>query len=256
MEALSNNPPPDANPLRDRLMEAAAALRKRAAELLSAEARLPVIDSDEAAGKVGDYVKIVAAAIKTADSDREREKEPYLAGGRTVDGFYKKEIIDPLDALKRRVSAKITAYLREKEAAERARREAEERAAREAEAAAKREAAAKADIFTDDASLTAALAAEDRARQAEADRIAAEKAAQAKPAELSRTRGDLGALSSLRTFWSFDPATLNRNAIDLEALRPHLPIAALEAAIRSYIKAGGRDLRGVRIFEDKQARVS
>lgn len=35
----------------------------------------------------------------------------------------------------------------------------------------------------------------------------------------------------------------------------HLPHAALHQAVRSYIKAGGRDLRGVRIFEDTTAVV-
>ena len=44
--------------------------------------------------------------------------------------------------------------------------------------------------------------------------------------------------------------TLDRETIDLEALRPHLPTQALEQAVRSFIRAGGRKLEGVRIFEN------
>lgn len=249
----SNNPPTDANPLRERLLETAAGLVVRAGELLAAEARLPAITDDEASGKASDFVKMVHAAWKAADSDREREKEPYLAGGRTVDGFYKKEIIDPLDGLKRRVQGKITVYLRAKEAEERARREATEREARAVEAELRKAAEKRAAEMKTATDLDAAIIAEREAEAARAVLVAAEAAASAKAAEMSRTRGDLGALSSLRTFWTHDPASLDRAALDLESLRQHLPTAALEQAVRSFIKAGGRDLRGARIFEQTEA---
>ena len=73
---------------------------------------------------------------------------------------------------------------------------------------------------------------------------------------MARTRGDVGALATLQTFWDFDPLTLNRAELDLEALRQHLPADAIDKAIRSFIRAGGRDLRGVHIFENQKARVS
>lgn len=71
-----------------------------------------------------------------------------------------------------------------------------------------------------------------------------------RPAELSRVRGEAGSVSSLRTFWTF--RDIDRATIDLDALRQHIPIDALGSAVRSYIDAGGRSLRGVHIFEDQQ----
>lgn len=76
-----------------------------------------------------------------------------------------------------------------------------------------------------------------------------EEKAGASPAELSRIRGEAGSVSSLRTFWSF--RNISRGELDLEQLRAHLPIGALETAVRSFIDAGGRSLKGVEIFEDQ-----
>lgn len=80
-----------------------------------------------------------------------------------------------------------------------------------------------------------------------------DKRADASAAELSRSRGELGSVSSLRTDWVFD--SLDRQKLDLETLRAHIPVDALEQAVRSFIRAGGRDLRGVKIFETTTAVV-
>lgn len=116
-------------------------------------------------------------------------------------------------------------------------------------------------------------AAEVRERQAiesaqAASRSAAEKLDQATAAEdsaakigqtahaplkdLSRTRGNYG-LSGLVNKWTFDG--FDREKLDLEALRQHLPEEAVKSAIRSYIAAGGRNLRGVSIYEEARAVV-
>ena len=92
-----------------------------------------------------------------------------------------------------------------------------------------------------------------RLETASADLVKAAQAAAVKPAELSRTRGDYGAVSSLRTQWVFDE--IDRASLDLEALRFHIPADGLEKAVRSFIKAGGRELRGTRIFETTVATV-
>jgi hypothetical protein len=61
-------------------------------------------------------------------------------------------------------------------------------------------------------------------------------------------------MTTLKQFWNF--RDLDRAAIDLEALRQHLPTDALEKAVRSYINANkdallaGERLAGVEIFED------
>lgn len=67
-------------------------------------------------------------------------------------------------------------------------------------------------------------------------------------ADLSRVRGEAGSVSSLRTFKNF--RSLDRKTLDLEALRSHIPLSAYETAVRSFIDAGGTELRGVEIFDD------
>lgn len=242
-------PQSEAEALQDRLAEKHAALADRATELLGAEERLPAIENDDAAGKVGDYVKLVAAAVKAATAARVAEKEPFLAGGRTVDGFFASRMIDPLGQLKFRVENKLGAYLRAK--ADRERREREAEAARLAVEAAKREAEALAAMEAAKAPI--AETALDAALEAQQASAAADKAAAAKPADMARTRGDYGSVATLRQEWTF--ADLARAELDLEALRQHIPADALERALRSFIKAGGRTIRGARIFQTETAMV-
>lgn len=251
----SNYPPRDlllGDALREKLLDDHAALLRRRDDLLAAEARIPPIEDEAAAQKVSDYIKQVTACAKAADTARVGEKEPYLEGGRGVDGFFK-AISDPLAGVKRRVESALTNYLRRKEAEERRKREEEQRLAREEEARQRREAEEAAAKIRDEQSLQDAIAKEQAAKLASADADKADKAAVAKPAELSRTRGEYGAVSSLRTDWVF--ADVEREELDLEALRYHLPSEGIEKAIRSFIKAGGRSLRGARIFESTSAVV-
>ena len=248
-----NMPPPNVDPLRDRLAETHAALLKRRDELLAGAERAPAeVGDEDTAGRIADFIKQLAACIKNADIHRVAEKEVYLAGGRTVDGWFKK-VSDPLTEAKRKIEDRLTIYQRRKADAERKVREEVERLAREeAERAAKAAAEAEAAIKSAP-DLQAAIIAEAAAAQAAADAAKAQKAAEAKPAELSQSRGDFGAVASLHTFWDF--ADINRDILDLEALRQHIPADALEKAVRSFVKAGGRELRGARIFENTETKV-
>jgi len=172
--------------------------------------------------------------------------------GRNIDGFFR-AITDPVAKAKTAIERRLTDYLREKEARARREREEQERLAREAAETARREAEVRARALADEQSLQAAIAAEKAAETASADLVKAAQAAAVKPAELSRTRGDYGAVSSLRTQWVFEG--IDRAEIDLEALRFHIPADGLEKAVRSFIKAGGRELRGTRIHETTVASV-
>lgn len=250
-----NNPPADlltGEALREKLRDEHADLLRRCEELLEAGQRVPPITDDDVAGKVSDYIKQLAALTKTAESHRTGAKEPYLDGGRTIDGFFK-GITDPVTETKTAVQRKLTLYLREKEETARQARLAEERAAREAAEKARREAEEKAKALADEQGLAAAIEAEKAAETAAADLVKAEQAADVKAAELSRTRGEYGSVSSLRTQWVFDE--IDRATIDLEALRPYLALADIEKAVRAFIKAGGRELRGTHIHETTVASV-
>lgn len=255
-ELLGHNaPPPDllvGEALTERLRDEHAALIRRKDDLLAAAQRVPAVTDDDAAGKVSDFIAQLKGCAKAADTARVGEKEPYLAGGRSVDGFFK-GIISPIEDVEKKVRNSLTIYHREKEAEERRRRMEAERIAREEAEARRREAEDAARALRDQQSLEDAIAADKAARLAEADAVKAAQAAAAKPADLSRIRGEYGAVSSLRTEWVFEG--LDRHQIDLEALRHHFTTAAIESAIRAFIKAGGRQLEGVRIYETTVANV-
>jgi hypothetical protein len=69
-----------------------------------------------------------------------------------------------------------------------------------------------------------------------------------------RVRGDYSTMS-LATRWIFVPFDRTAlSAADWLALKSNFTQAATEAAVRAYIAAGGRDLDGVNIIEDKRAR--
>lgn len=236
-----NAPPDDATILRERLAEDAREITRRRDELLAALERLPErCDDDDQAGRLGDFVKQLAACGKAAEAMRVARKEPFLAQGRVVDGFFK-VTTDAIAKAKAHVEARLLGpYLRAK--AEAARREQEEAARRAREEAERQAAQARTDADLQ------------RAVETEAQAIRHEEAAAAKPAEHARTRGDFGAVATLRTEWRAE--IVEREKLDLEALRPYFATADLEKALRAAVKAGARSIAGARIYEAQLARVS
>lgn len=235
-------------PLDELLPEETTELVARRDELLGSFARMPLtVDSDEVNGKAADLVRMMNSCIKSVEAARVARKEPYLAGGRQIDAHFAL-IKDPITKAAKAVEMRMTVYQREKAAAERAAREAEaRRQAAEAEAA--RKAAEEAELVAEsDEQLAVAIAAEEAAAQAAADAETARRAAEASAADLSRSRGELGAVSSLRTF--FDFKDLDKERLDLETLRAFIPMDALEKAVRAFVRSGGRELRGVTIFRN------
>jgi hypothetical protein len=235
------------------LREREGLLLKRTDDLIGAEDRVPEkITTEEQNADVAVYVKQITAAVKSAEASRVNEKEPHMVASRAVDGFYK-AVTEPLDRLKRRLGDKMTEYQRAVAQREREAREAVEREQRRvAEEARQRAAEALAAAKTED-DLNAAIAADQTAQIEEIRTVKAERAADKPVSELSRTRSTSGAVATLHTFMDF--RALDRDALDLGALREHLPLAALESAVRSFIKAGGRKLDGVIIFENHKTHV-
>ena len=245
----TNFPPRDllvGEALREQLHDASLALLSRRDQLLAAAERVPEITDEELAQRTSDFIKQLSALTKAAETARVGAKEPYLEGSRVVDGFYK-AITDPIGKAKWRVEQLLAVFLRAKEDRERRERENAARLAREEEQRKRKAADEAAAAIENEAQLQRAIDAEKQAKVAEAESDKATKAAAAKPAELSRTRGDYGAVASLRTYWTF--RDLDRATLDLEALRAHLPSDALDKAVRSFVKAGGRTLAGVVIYE-------
>lgn len=245
-----------------------AELTKRAEDLIAAEARMPEIDTPEADEKATEFVKQIQACVKAMDLARVGEKEPYDTAGDAVHAFFRGPM-DKLTAstknapagLKERVQARQTKYKLAAAETERKRREAEAEKAR-IEENERRAAAAKAQAEADELARAAArkrsaaaraeadaLAAAARQRAdeaAEAERVAAEtraaadRSASANLADLSRSRGATGGVSSLREVIDF--REMDRALLDLGKLRPHLGTEALEKAVRAFADANKADI--------------
>jgi hypothetical protein len=248
-----NLPPTDANPVRDRLVEQYADLTKRKDELLEGCLLAPdTIRDDEADKELSDFLVQIHKCMKRIEAVRVDEKEPYLQGGRDVDGFFK-NVHEPLKKWYSTLNTRLTYYKDQKAMAERRRREEEQRKADEIARLAAEEAARQAAAIKEERDLGKALEAEERATAAAAAALKAREAAQAKTAELSRTRSDHGSVSGLRVRWT---GHMNDRALlDLETLREHLSEDALNQAIRSFVKRGGRELKGAYIYEAKSTQV-
>jgi hypothetical protein len=230
-------------------------------ELVAAFPRLPDIVDETTNGIAADYVGMILKCIKGAEAEREAVKAPFLTATRLIDGFYhtvtdslgNAKGRDTVDQLRAKVETRMTAYQRAKAERERLAREAERKRQEEEAARLRAEAEERERQAQSEKDIDEAIQIDQQARQAEADASRAAKVAAAPLPELSRTRSDLGATAFLRTEWTF--RDLRRDKLDLETLRAHLPADALQQAVRSFIRAGGRKLDGVEIYEDSRTQV-
>ncbi len=176
---LGHNNPPDGDGmtlgamLRERMAEAHGPLLDRAKAIAAMSARLPnACEDDETAGKLTEAIKSATACVGSLETARKAEKQPHLDAGKAVDAFFANQTL-PVEGVKQKMGALLTAYQRRLAEEERVRREAiaaeERRIAREAEAAAR------------DAERIARVAREAEAtRQREAAQAAAKLAGEAR----------------------------------------------------------------------------
>lgn len=216
-----------------------------AIEARAADSALVLEDDDDlavATGLVGDLTK----AAKRADELRDVQGRPHLEAQRTINTFFK-SFESRLKTAKDTISQRATAYMNKKaEAARAAQREQEARARALADAKA-REAADALKAGNAEAAHAAQAASDNHANRADH----AADAAQAKPADLARTQTDSGT-ATLAVTWEFEIE--NIDLIDIEALRPFFPRAAVEQAMRAFVKSGRREIKGARIFSKNAAR--
>jgi hypothetical protein len=233
-------------------------LRGRRDKIVEAAPRVPATFLDEETAKrASDYIKAINTYLADAKADFAQRKRVFLVGGGVVD-TNGHEMQDRVVAIKRTVEQRLGAYQDAKAAAERraraeAARRAQEEADRKRREAEEAERALAAKNATE-ADLNSAIIAAEQAEKAANEAVPLARAAEVKPAELSRVYSDYGAKASLRRFWDFEG--IDRAALDLEALRDHLPLDCLEKAVRSAVNAGARQIRGVaRIFENTRSQV-
>lgn len=278
----------DLDLLREILRNRWESLRRRRDEILDQIADFPeAIGIDDA--DAFDEAQNIIKAARTLWSELDKQRENWRQSARDIADCIQNVFKEHQDPIARdtkegngktnaipSIQRKINEHDALVEARARAEREAEARA-REAEARRQREEAdrlrreeeaakaAAARKRNEEARVAAAAEAEEKERlrreadraahEREAEAIAARTAAEAPAAELTRTRSTYGAVSSRVTIWRCDPRSIDRPRLDLETLRPHFTANCLEQAIGSFVRGGGRELRGARIYEDKTTRV-
>jgi hypothetical protein len=190
------------------------------------------IHDDAIAGRAADFANQLRAAATDLDATRAKIKAPVLHAQRLIDGEARR-LTDRLTTARTSVSDKLTVYLQAKEAAER-QCAAEEAARKELEAF---EAIKAAEQTGDTAPAVEALK--------EAD--AAIGRASAPTVELTRTRSQMGSLTSLRETWTYETTDISKV--------PAAYLTVNDAVVKAAIKSGARDIPGLRIFAERKAMV-
>lgn len=247
---------------KEHLRDVFSPYRDRLAEIEEAADRVPAtIDNEVDSKRVIDFIAVIAGFRKLVEADRSARRDVFAKAAGVVQTQLKEEVIDVLDrVVERTLRPRLTAWQRVKEAEERRRREEEARRQREEAERARLAAAEEERRLTEAAApkesdLARAIAADETATVAEADAITARQAAIAKPAELSRERSSYGGVASLHEFWTLDEDTIDRDKVDLEALRPYISKADIAKAARGAMKAGIHAVRGIHMFKTTTTRV-
>jgi hypothetical protein len=173
-------------------------LIERKLELLSAAeawfAAHPTIDDDETQGVATENRRMIRSLAKLAKDRHGEQKAPFLQGGRAVDGWFA-QFGTAIGAADNAYTTLMNSYATKLFEAAEAKRKAEaaeaQRVADEKAEVAAKALAEKPPEQAEEALQVAATAAE----------IAEQAAAPVNAAAATRTRGDYGAVSSLKTKW-------------------------------------------------------
>lgn len=242
-----NNPPSDAEILSAKLAEDSSDILKRAKDLIDAADRIPeTFEDDGVAEKAAEYIKRVNTCKKAIEDARTKAKEPFLVQGRMVDTFFKAHdsaLTTALDKAKK----PLNAFVQAKAEAERKRlKEAEEQKRKEAEAlAAVAVSVSSIDVGAGEVAFEDALEAEVMANKMQV-------ASQAKTG-LGAVRTESGVTASTRKTTVGEVTDISK--LDLETLRYLIPVDALQKALNAYIRNGGTELAGAKIWEKIEAVV-
>lgn len=221
------------------------------------------IETDDVAlaGRFTETIKSIIGIKKEISEQHKSLKQPYLEGGRAVDGW-KSGFEKELDAMRAALEKPLKDHLDRREAEERARLLAEQdRLRKEAEeAAAKAKAEAElllAEAADSDSSglieTAQELLATAHHKEQEAD-IMLNHAVSARPAQLVKARAEHGtSVASQRTEWV--GRVENYVTIDVQTLLPYLSREAIDRALNAFVKDGGRSLRGATIQQQTKLNV-
>jgi hypothetical protein len=219
-----------------------------------------VTEDEETLGKAGDLEKILRACDGHISETHKTVKQPYLDGGRAVDAeknrltgtitTARSKLRDGMNAFMAKREAERRAEEASKAAEQRAAQEKADRAAREAREAEEAAQRAARDATNDEEREAARLAAADAQAKAE-EAIAAAPLAAAAPARAEPIRSDAGSTVSGKTVWNSEVEDF---AKAFKAVKSNPKVQeAINTAIAGLVRAGTREIPGVRIWSTVQA---
>lgn len=248
--------------------------------LAKARALPAAVTSNDQVAAYGEVAKGLKSVGKRLEAARTDQKAPFRNGAAAVDGYFNpliekidktitimgkrtKAWQDAEDDRKRREAAEAARIAREVE--EKARAEAkrlqdeadEKRRLEEEQEKARKLAAREAQepyvapyVSNAESSALEHFAAQQNqaAGLAAHDARVAEKTVAAKPADNVRVRSSSGAVVTSKKFWTH--SIYNLAEIPPATLWPFISDQAKAAAVTAFVKAGNRELPGVRIYED------
>lgn len=196
------------------------------------------VTNEDEAGRATALAGILMDLADTAEKRRVELKDPYLRGGKKIDAAFK-AFDEIVTGAKKRIVAMINTFAREQE------RKAEEAAAKAAQEAAEKEAAARA--AAQSGNLVQAAILEQQAEQA-ATTVEMVTAATAQP-----IRSAYGQTASAKTVWKFE--VIDKKKLP-KAVTDHPKVKeAIDTVIGAFVRAGSRDIAGVRIWSEKDTMV-
>ncbi len=245
LATIGHNAPPDPiQELKDLLFAETIKERNNITVLDAQVSRITEITDEVAAAAATDLLSQIQKATKDYDKKRDDRKRPFMSQSNAVQDFFK-DGLNQLDVLKAKISRPLTSYAKKKADEE---RERQAEISRQLQA----EAEEKARKARELEKVGLPEHAEVQMREAVKIEAQAIKAGNQTTAQLSTVRG-VSAMSGLRKRWVAE--IFNKDELDLERLRPYLKPEHLQVALNAYMNAGGRVIKGGRIFEAETINV-
>lgn len=237
----SNNPPSDIELLGESLILKHVSLIRQAQNYVALADRIPEkLSEQDEANFVTDKIKEMMSCVKSLESTRKEEKEPFLRQGQYVDTFFNDEKVKLENAINK-ANLPLGNFLKEQAAIEQKRRDDE---------------AATLHKAAQDAMANAVMSPSvDSMEQAVISKGVADfavKVASVPVQTMAVAKGNYST-ASLKKEWV---GTITDIAnIDIEKLKPYIKVDALQVALNTYIKMGGRECKGCTIEETITTKV-
>jgi len=241
-KAGHNNPPSEMDVLQERLQgykEETDTLNRLSKTEIPAE-----IKDAEESGKITDHIKSLKNLQSGIDKIHKSEKAPYLECGKQVDAW-KNWFKGETDSLIRTASLPVLVWNKKKEKAEQLRLAEISLKAEEEAAALAAEAEAHADAGIEDTADELMDLSEREQKKAD---LVANKIATVK----GRSRGGMS-VSSNRSPWTGE--LVARGVLEIDKLTEYFTDEEITKAIKRAVKAGAREIRGTRIYQEDKLTV-